>query len=77
MQVTDFNDRSDQEVFQLYCNARVTSYCLGHHKSDMNDFYAGTYLAELKKRNSELVDKTKGSFVDINTQGIYNGEGSY
>lgn len=58
---------TDAQLQHWLANARVTSSCMGHWKSERNRYAVEEYKAELRLR---------GVPVDKSINGTFNGEGS-
>ena len=74
---------SNEELLQMYANARSTCSCAGHHKGRMNELFVKQYATELESRGIvvpkdifQRLDKNFHSNVEI-PEGLFNGVGSY
>lgn len=65
------NSSSDSEVIKFLANAyRTKSGCGGHFKADMNGHRITNYLKILQSRSVSIP-------MDIETSGVFNGEGAF
>ena len=81
--MVNLKEVSNEELLQMYSNAKVTSGCGGHFKGERNDWLQEQYAMELRERGiyvpksiSEMFDKEFERNVDI-PKGVFNGVGSY
>lgn len=81
--MVNLKNLSNEELLQMYSNAKVTSGCGGHYKGERNDYLQKKYALELRERaiyvpadTSEMFDKNFKRNIEI-PQGVFNGNGSY
>ena len=82
----DLQEIGNEELLQMYANARATCSCGGHWKGSQNEWLRKEYAVELGKRDIK-VPKTLDEIMEWNKQGIepnveipegvFNGKGSY